>query len=63
MSTDAKRAGNARHIAKLDRIEIRPYKNEAREIKRAAKLAGQSTSAYILQAIRDRMAREKRSST
>lgn len=58
MSTDAKRAGNARHIAKLGRIEIKPYKNEAQAIKQAAKKAGQSTSAYIMQAIRDRMARD-----
>ena len=58
MSTDAKRAGNARHIAKLGRIEIKPYKDEAQAIKQAAKDAGQSTSAYIMQAIRDRMARD-----
>lgn len=59
MSTDAKRAGNARHMEKLGRIDLRPYKEEAEAIRAAAAKAGQSTSAYILQAVRDRMERER----
>jgi len=59
MSTEAKRAGNARHLEKLGRIDLRPYKEEAEQIKAAAAAAGQSMSAYILQAVRERMAREK----
>ena len=59
MSTDAKRAGNARHLEKLGRIDLRPYKEETEKIKEAAARAGQSVSAYILEAVRDRMNREK----
>ena len=58
MSTDAKRAGNARHQAKLDRIVIQPEKEEGAEIRQAAANAGQSVQGYILQAIKDRMERE-----
>lgn len=58
MSTDAKRAGNARHIEKLDRIELRPYKEDGAEIRAAAAAAGQSLQKYILQAIRERMERD-----
>lgn len=59
MSTDAKRAGNARHLEKLGRIDLRPYKEETEKIKEAAARAGQSLSAYILEAVRDRMNKEK----
>ena len=58
MSTDAKRAGNARHQAKLDRIVIQPEKEEGTMIRQAAANAGQSVQAYILQAIKERMERE-----
>ena len=58
MSTDAKRAGNARHQAKLDRIVIQPEKEEGTMIRQAAANAGQSVQGYILQAIKERMGRE-----
>ena len=58
MSTDAKRAGNARHQAKLDRIVIQPSKEEGAKIRQAAADAGQSVQGYILQAIKERMERE-----
>ena len=58
MSTDAKRAGNARHQAKLDRIVIQPEKKEGAKIRKAAANAGQSVQGYILQAIKERMERE-----
>lgn len=58
MSTEAKKAGNARHIAKLDQIKIQPYKAEGEAIRAAAAAAGQSVQGYILQAVRERMARE-----
>lgn len=58
MSTDAKRACNARHIDKLDRIVIQPYKAEGQRIRDAAADAGQSVQAYILDAVRDRLAKE-----
>ena len=58
MSTDAKRAGNARHQAKLDRIVIQPEKEEGTIIRQSASSAGQSVQGYILQAIKERMERE-----
>ena len=58
MSTDAKRAGNARHQAKLDRIVIQPEKEEGTMIRQSASNAGQSVQGYILQAIKERMERE-----
>ena len=54
----AKKESNARHVAKLDQIMVRPLKEEGELIRKAAKEAGQSVQAYILQAIRERMARE-----
>ena len=60
MSSKAKLEGNARHQAKLDRIVIQPYKEQGEQIKAAAAAAGQSVSAYILQAVRERMERESR---
>lgn len=50
---------NAAHLEKLDRLNIRPYKAEGEEIRKAAKDAGQSVTAYVLQAVRERMEREK----
>ena len=61
MPTQAKKDGNARHIAKLDVIKIQPYKEEGAIIRAAAAAAGQSVQGYILQAIRERMEREKSS--
>lgn len=58
MNTRAKLEGNARHIAKLDRIELKPYKEEGAEIRAAAAAAGQSVQRYILDAVRERMERE-----
>lgn len=58
MPTDAKKAGNARHIAKLDLIKIQPYREEGATIRAAAASAGQSLQAYVLQAIRERILRE-----
>lgn len=54
-TSDKKLATNAAHLAKLGNIMVRPYKEEAEEIKDAAKAAGQSTQGYILQAIRQKM--------
>lgn len=58
--TAKKAASNAAHMAKLGAIQIRPYKDEAEQIRAAAAAAGQSTTAYILQAVRERMAKEQK---
>lgn len=50
---------NAAHLEKLDRLNIRPYKAEGEQIRQAAKDAGQSLTAYVLQAVRERMEREQ----
>ena len=58
MPTEAKKAGNARHVAKLDQIKIQPYKEEGERIRAAAANAGQSVQAYVLGAVRERMEKE-----
>ena len=58
MSTEAKRACNARYQNKLDRISIQPPKEEGAKIRQAAAAAGQSVQGYILEAVRDRMGRD-----
>ena len=58
--SEAKRITDARHIAKLDQIKIQPYKDEGQLIREFAAAAGQSVQGYILQAVRERMDREKK---
>lgn len=57
--SEAKRITDARHQAKLDQIMIRPYKEEGQQIREAAKAAGKSLQGYILEAVQERMDREK----
>lgn len=58
MSTDAKRAGNARYLAKLKTITVRMQPDTAETIQQAAAAAGESVNGYILAAIDERMQRE-----
>lgn len=57
--SEAKKITDARHQAKLDQIMIRPYKEEGQQIREAAKAAGKSLQGYILEAVQERMEREK----
>ena len=57
--SEAKRITDARHIAKLDQIKIQPYKEEGQAIRDAAASAGVSVQRYILDAVRERMDRDK----
>lgn len=57
--TKAKREGNDRYNAKCDSILVKPLKDVGAEIRAAAAAAGQSLQGYILQAVRERMDREK----
>lgn len=57
--TKAKREGNDRYNAKCDCILVKPLKDVGAEIRAAAAAAGQSLQGYILQAVRERMEREK----
>jgi len=56
----AKAASNKKSDAKYSQLLLKPYKEEAEEIRVAAAAAGQSLQGYILQACRERMEREKR---
>ena len=56
--SEAKRRNNDRYNAKCDTMQIRPQKPVGAAIRAAAKAAGQSVQAYVLQACAERMARE-----
>ena len=58
----AKLQGNSRYKAKCDKMLIQPLRDVGAEIRAAAAAAGQSLQGYILQAVRERMDREKRKS-
>lgn len=56
----ARLESNARRQAeRLIRIEVQPEKAEGQAIKDAAKQAGKSTQAYILEAVRQRIAADQ----
>ena len=53
--SEAKKAADKRHTAKLDQIMIRPYKEKGAEIRHAAKTRGMSIQAYILEAVQKKL--------
>lgn len=55
---ESKRRNNDIYNAKCDRISARPIKPIGNAIRAAAKNAGQSVQAYVLQACAERMTRE-----
>lgn len=57
--SEAKKKANARWNASKDNLMIRPTKEEGAAIRAAASAAGQSNQQYILQAVRERMEKEK----
>ena len=57
--TEAKRASNRKSDMKYQQILLKPYKEEGQLIREFAATAGQSVQGYILQAVRERMDREK----
>lgn len=59
MATKAKLECNRRYAGKLDQLRIQPKQEEGAEIRAAAAAAGQSVQAYVLQAVRERMERER----
>ena len=48
---EAKKRSNQKSDAKYMQILLKPYKAEGEAIKKAAITAGQSTQAYVLQAV------------
>ena len=57
-ATKAHLRGNAAYKAKCDRIELMPLKSVGTDIRTAATESGQSTQAYVVQAVRERMERD-----
>ena len=55
MSTDAKRAANARYLAKLATITLRMEPEEKAKIQQAAVKEGKSVQGYILDILRRNM--------
>ena len=58
--SEKKKQSNARDTEKCDYINVRPLKEQGAKIREAAAAAGQSLQGYILQAVAERMEREKR---
>lgn len=59
MSTTAQIKASVKYNQGRDNIMVRPSKKEGQTIRDAAKSAGQSVQAYVLQAIRERMERDQ----
>ena len=57
--TEAKRASNRKSDMKYQQILLKPYKEDGQLIREFAAAAEQSVQGYILQAVRERMDREK----
>ena len=57
--TDARKKANARYEEKVSSLRIRTSDEHKRTIEEAAAKAGQSINVYVLQAIDERMEREK----
>ncbi len=57
--SEKKKITNKRYTDKCDNINIRPLKEKGDEIRSAAAAAGQSLQGYILQAVEDRMKRDR----
>lgn len=56
--SESRRRNNDAYNAKCDYIALKPLKPVGVDIRAAAGAAGQSVQGYVLQAIRDRMARD-----
>ena len=59
MVSENKRKSLDAYNATCDYISLRPKKERGLEIRSAAKVAGQSLQGYILEAVQERMEREK----
>ena len=59
MSSDAKRASNARYLSKFKTVSVRFAQTDATAVQAAADAAGESLNAYIVGAVARRMEREQ----
>jgi hypothetical protein len=58
--SEKKRKSNDRYNAKCDYIAVKPLKEKGEKIRQAAADAGMSLQGYILQAVEEKMERDKR---
>ena len=59
---EAQKKASIKYLEKLDEIRIRMPKGEKNNIKEAASAAGESMNQYIINAVDQRMERDKRES-
>lgn len=59
MSTDAQKRASTNYNRKQDNIMVRPSKEEGAVIRAAAVAAGKSVQGYVLEAVREKMERER----
>ena len=57
--TEARKAANARYLAKLAEIRLRMQPETKEDITAAAAAAGESVNQYMIEATRQRMERER----
>ena len=60
--SEAQKKASIKYLEKLDEIRIRMPKGEKNNIKEAASAAGESMNQYIINAVDQRMERDKRGS-
>ena len=60
--SEAQKKASIKYLEKLDEIRIRMPKGEKNNIKEAASAAGESMNQYIIDAVDQRMERDKRES-
>ena len=59
MSTDAQKRASTNYNRKQDNIMVRPSKEEGAATRAAAAAAGKSVQGYVLEAVREKMERER----
>lgn len=59
MASEAQIKANIKYNKSRDAITIRPSKEDGAQIRQAAADAGQSVTAYIMQAVHERMEQSK----
>ena len=60
--SEAQKKASIKYLEKLDEIRIRMPKGDKNNIKEAASAAGESMNQYIINAVDQRMERDKRES-
>ena len=60
--SEAQKKASIKYLEKLDEIRIRMPKGEKNNLKEAASAAGESMNQYIINAVDQRMERDKRES-